>query len=69
MQIEKDIPIPPKGRVRSVAGETARKLEVGESVLLDNEGDLNTANCALRRMGRKAAVRKTDGGWRLWRTA
>ena len=71
MQIEDGIPLPPPRNktARTEAGRMARQLKVGQSLLVDTESDMECARHAVRACGGKAETRKTDGGWRVWRTA
>ena len=66
MKIEKNIPIPPRGNQKNTV--LFEKMEVGDSVLVENrQKSMSVAN-ALNRKGRKAVTRSVDGGIRVWRT-
>lgn len=69
MNIESGIPIPPKGRRRSEAGDKARAMGVGESLFCATETQYNTARGALHDLGRKCTSRIEGAGWRIWRLA
>lgn len=68
MRIElDDLPIPRKGHPLSVAGDTARKMRVGESVLCKTKSEWETLRRAIRDFGGKAVSRRMTTGWRVWR--
>ena len=83
MLIEKNVPLPPVKRAgpkvgNSKWGKIARLLQVGDSIFVPVKGKITgtTATTIRNRMtyhGKKLghiyAVRKVDGGVRLWRTA
>ncbi len=67
--IEKGIPIPPRGDHGPGRTHPAHSMEVGDSILFPTENKAAQAQCHLIRTGKKGAVRKVEGGWRVWRTA
>jgi hypothetical protein len=67
--IDKGIPIPRLGRPRTTAGEEGRQMKPGDSRLCDSESEASTVKSAIRLSGGKAAIRKVEGGWRVWRKA
>jgi hypothetical protein len=66
VKIEKDIPLPPKGRGSRI-GEISRTMDVGDSVLLETLADQENLRKRLYQLGRRSASRKQAGGWRVWR--
>lgn len=68
MNIEDGIPIPGKSVYKTPLTLAAEKMECGNSVVLNEEGQVATLRKWMRRHGRKVVVRKMDGGWRAWRT-
>lgn len=72
MKIEKGIPLPPrchagKGRPYTDLGKTMRALEVGDSFLVETEGEADRARYIGTYIGFKVARRKMGDGWRIWR--
>jgi hypothetical protein len=67
VKIEKDIPLPPKGRGSQDRRDLARTMDVGDSVLLETLADQENLRKRLYRLGRRSASRKQAGGWRVWR--
>lgn len=68
MKIEPDIPVPEKRRYTRVA-ETIAAMRPGDSVLLDDEWAAGNFSKAIRARGMQSTMRKTEGGWRVWRLA
>jgi len=74
MEIEQNIPIPPRHRHR--LKYPFRDMAVGDSVLIpldvnskeDETRVRGAANVFRRRTGWKLTVRKSEGGFRVWRT-
>lgn len=68
--IEKNVPIPPKHSGRgSIYRDTAQQMEVGDSVLFDNDRKVEALRAAITHFGFQAVKRKTfDGKWRVWKT-
>ena len=64
--IEKNIPLAPMHY--GLTG-VMRSMEVGDSVFFDNTNRASAAPIAARLKPKKFAIRKVDGGFRLWRTA
>lgn len=65
--IENDIPIPPP-RLRGMS-QTLRELEIGQSFLIEDEGEYQCAKrMATRQPPKKFSIRKQADGWRIWRT-
>lgn len=62
------IPIPDRGAPKSELTRMVAGLECGQSVLCDVFAEVDSVRKWMRRNGRKIAVRKMDGGWRVWRT-
>ena len=70
MQIDKNIPLPPKRHaIRSKAVAFVDTMEAGDSVLFDDVLDANRLRDALRYRGLKYTTRKMNDGWRVWRLA
>jgi hypothetical protein len=44
-------------------------MKPGDSRLCDSESEASTVKSAIRLSGGKAAIRKVEGGWRVWRKA
>lgn len=68
MKIESGIPIPDRSNYRTELTRTAGRMECGQSVVVDTDGQVDSIRKWMRRKGRKIVVRKMDGGWRVWRT-
>jgi hypothetical protein len=66
MKIEKNIPIPPRGHQKNTA--LLEKMEVGDSVLVENRRKSVSTAQVLNRKGWKAVTRTVHGGIRVWRT-
>lgn len=67
MEIESGVEIP--DRTRSEAGKAARKMKVNDSLHCESLAQMETVRATIRRLGGKAATRKMDRGWRVWRVA
>lgn len=72
MKIEKGVPIPPKEYApRTIAGRTARDLEVGDRAFCETFTDKETLRQAMYHIGRRAVCRKGESegkeGWWIWR--
>jgi DNA-binding PadR family transcriptional regulator len=66
--IERGIPVPQAGYRRSMYAETASRMEVGDSVVLDTRRKANCLCHQLRENGGRAAQRGLpDGRTRVWR--
>lgn len=72
MKIEKNIKI--EDCVTSGYGsmkQTIERMDVGDSVFIDNRSKLNSFRAASSafgaEVGRKFSSRKVEGGWRVWR--
>jgi hypothetical protein len=70
IQIEKNVPIPPRTGGQPIWVETARNMEVGDSVLC-KPFPKNDRSCslyhAMKKLGYKIAVRKEGEMIRVWR--
>ena len=70
IEVEDTVPVP-FGRPRTAVGDVAAKMQVGESVLFDNDRDaLRFKDCIRWYHGNQSvSVRKVPRvGWRVWRT-
>lgn len=68
LTIEKNIPIPePRTNGRTGWAAVAGKMEVGDSVLCNNEKDRGSLYNALVYRRFRVASRKLDNGYRVWR--
>lgn len=70
MEIEKNVPMPPQLPATGPRVGVTRvfsRMEVGDSILIEDPKDLNSVVCFARRNGMKARYRKGVGGWRVWR--
>lgn len=69
VEIENDIPIPPKGTPipRTEPGRVAMTMGVGQSVICRTVCEYDTVRTMLKRLGGRYTSRKMDGGWRVWR--
>ena len=69
MNIERGIPIPRPYKARSETARTIEAMGEGDSVLVDCEA--TGRNLVRMGKGRKysMAMRKVDGGWRVWRVS
>lgn len=69
LPIEPDVPLPAKSYTgpRSVNGRTAAAMNVRDSVFCEKQSDMHGIRDALRGAGKGVAVRKVEGGWRVWR--
>jgi hypothetical protein len=68
MKIEKDIPLPPRNDRHFALTERLMAMEVGDSVLVDNEKAVRTILSSKRFYRRKYTGRKQPVGVRFWRT-
>lgn len=66
MEIEKGVPIPPKG-TGSLYKRLADQMVPGDSVLFQSEGQAKGFRTYLSTHGIHAVRRKVAGGWRVWR--
>lgn len=66
VEIEKNIPIPRVKRYRSEAGEMARAMVPGDSVLCRNDAEYSTVRKVLWQRGVKCVSREEGMGWRVW---
>lgn len=79
VEIEKGIPMPVVSRYQTRRGwaEIARRMEVGDSVLMTDlaeaKAPANVAKTRLanstRPLGYKFSARRVEGGYRVWRVA
>ena len=65
--IEKGIPIPPTAKYRGKWKVVAAEMEVGDSILCEQQQNADALRHAMRSLGFKNAQRKTPEGWRVWR--
>jgi hypothetical protein len=67
--IDDNIPVPTRGRTASAELRAMRQLDVGQSFLVqDWQGANRVRFHQCKEPGKKFAMRKIDGGWRVWRT-
>ena len=70
LAIDRDMP-PPARRVRSVAGQTAEQMQVGDSVLCESVREMQRIRDAMRYRGYTYTTRKSwdtaSQGYRIWR--
>ncbi len=64
MEIEKNIPMPKSLRQRT----DISKMEVGDSILLENHSKVMAIRLAMKRNGWACTSAAVDGGVRVWRT-
>lgn len=64
--IDKNLPAP---QMRAEHKDIAEKMEIEDSVLFDDRAKAKGMQQALRLIGRKGCVRKTERGFRVWRIA
>lgn len=62
MEIEKNIPIPPRSKY------PIDKMEVGDSISIPGVGNISDVIRKFKEMGWKFTSRKEDDHYRLWRT-
>ena len=70
MEIETDIPIPPRlrgGRQPGEAMRTARAMQVGHSTFCETPEEKEGLRKAMKRIGFGVTTRKEGNGWRVWR--
>lgn len=69
MNVEKGVPIPPKGntRARSEMSKAVISMGINDSFVVRTPEEATSALCAFRYYGRKGTYRKTETGWRVWR--
>lgn len=63
--LNSNIPVPPQ---RLDHAATAQKMAVGDSALFDDRQKAKGLYQALKTLGRKSCIRKTERGFRIWRT-
>ncbi|WP_066556914.1 hypothetical protein [Croceicoccus bisphenolivorans] len=76
-EIEKGVPLPEKGNVRTGVANALRQMEVGDSFVIPTEAtNKNRLSSAFSRFymtkcgaGKRFSQRKTPDGFRIWRTA
>ena len=62
-EIEKNVPMP---KSRGKWQQLIDDMEVGDSVKVQNMSQVKSFVASIHRNGGKAAVRPTEGGWRVW---
>ena len=67
ISIDKGIPMPERRSGWGKFGNTVREMEVGDSVLVTERGDVPNLQASARRIGLRMTSRKVEGGWRVWR--
>lgn len=67
ISIDKEIPMPTHRGGHGKFGNIIREMEVGDSVLLTNQGDISNLQTQGRRLGLRMSSRSVEGGWRVWR--
>ena len=67
-EIQKNIPLPPASRGKPGKYDFALVMEPGDSVLVETLNAASAIAARLKNNGRKAAQRKVEGGFRVWRT-
>ncbi len=67
LSIEKGVPMPETRSGWGKFGNTIREMEVGDSVVVKKQVDVCNLQATSRRLDRRMASRKVDGGWRVWR--
>jgi hypothetical protein len=65
LKIEKNIPMPIRGN-SSVIVETANKMKIGDSVLVENMNQYNSLFQALKRIGLGAISKQEGQKRRVW---
>ena len=72
IEVEDSVPVPVGfGRPRTAVGDVAAKMQVGQSVLFDNERDAERFRHCIRwyHGSGSVSIRKVPRvGWRVWRT-
>ena len=66
--IEHGVPIPGDGRKKGKHSDTAKQMRVGDSVFFDSRDKACGLRAALKSLGLGATTRRTDHGYRTWRT-
>jgi hypothetical protein len=70
MNIDKNIPIPPKGINGKAGGDYAKcadRMDIGDSVLFDSHADAMLLSSAIFAKGCRGVLRRVDGGTRVWK--
>ena len=65
-KIEKGIPLPRRRAYVSKFVNLGRRLEVGDSWLVDSSTERNSCRAYLKRRGFQVACRKDGEAWRMW---
>lgn len=65
--IDSNVPPPPPDTKRGKWVRLAHKMDIGDSVLLDNLTESNSLYRALERLGFGARTARDNGGIRLWK--
>jgi hypothetical protein len=67
LQIEKGIPIPQSGSRTHARKYPFDEMEIGDSVLVEDDRVYSAVSVYSKRNGKKYATRKVEGGIRVWR--
>jgi len=65
-KIEKNIPVSDHGK-SGVWSKLARKMEIGDSILVETRAQAMGMRTALKRFGYKGMTRTVDEGIRVWK--
>jgi hypothetical protein len=67
MEIEKNVPIPPK-KSNKPHLILAHRMKIGDSILFANQKEADTVKNSLIHANKKTCQRAVEGGIRVWRT-
>ena len=65
-KIEKNVPISEHGKTGKWSS-IGKKMEIGDSVLVNNRKEAVSISLVLKRAGYKAVTRKVNNGVRVWK--
>tara|TARA_S200002703_G_scaffold131043_1_gene118412 strand:- start:288 stop:491 length:204 start_codon:yes stop_codon:yes gene_type:complete len=66
MQIEENIPVPPKTRT-SKYRDQFQKMKRGDSIFVDTKEDVDRLRRMMQYYGHKPTYRAENGGFRIWK--
>lgn len=67
MRIDKNIPVPRKQIKKAVWAALVDKMDVGDSVLVNNVSERQSLTNAIKAQGYEVTTRREDDKFRVWR--
>lgn len=66
IKIEKGIPMPQPSKKQNPIRQALQSMEVGDSIILQNYGQVNRARYEAKKLQKKIASREENGVRRVW---